>query len=175
MAVADTARIYAQTKHGTVRRHDGLVIDHVKRVVSTLTDAGINDDTILSVAWLHDIIEDTHTNYDDILNKFGNTVADMVSSLSEDSRLPQHARESEYEQRLSMAPPQAKTVKLADVLVNLQSETHSDLDATLDRKASRLRRHLLAIQSGIRHDTSAIQNKIDAALKMRGLDPVFVR
>lgn len=174
MQVVD-ARLYAQTKHGTMRRRGGFAIDHVKQVVDTLTDAGIDDDVILSAAWLHDVIEDTSTNYDEINNKFGRVIADMVSSLSKDGRLPRRSREIEYAQRLSTASPRAKVVKLADILVNLKSVTDSSMDAVrMKRKASRLRMYLLAIRDGMHHDVSAIQSQIDVTLESYGLEPVFL-
>lgn len=173
-AVED-ARLYAQAKHGTMRRRDGFAIDHVKQVVDTLTDAGIDDEVILSAAWLHDVIEDTSTNYDEINNKFGRVIADMVSSLSKDGRLPRRSREIEYTQRLSTASPRAKVVKLADILVNLKSVTDSSMDVIkMRRKTSRLRMYLLAIRDGMYLDVSAIQSQIDATLESCGLEPVFV-
>ncbi len=173
--VVEDARLYAQAKHGTMRRRDGFTIDHIQQVVDTLADAGIDDDVILSAAWLHDVIEDTSTNYDEINNKFGRVIADMVSSLSKDGRLPRCSREIEYAQRLSIASPRAKVVKLADILVNLKSVTDSSMDvAKMRRKASRLRMYLLAIQDGMCFDVSTIQNQIDVTLESCGLEPVFI-
>lgn len=173
--VVEDARLYAQAKHGTTRRRDGFTIDHVKQVVDTLVDAGIDDDVILSAAWLHDVIEDTGTNYDEINNKFGRVIADMISSLSKDGRLPRRARELEYAQRLSIASPRAKVVKLADILVNLKSVTGSSMDVVkMRRKTSRLRMYLLAIRDGIYFDVSTIQNQIDVTLESCGLEPVFL-
>ena len=173
--VVEDARLYAQAKHGTMRRRDGFTINHVKQVVDTLADAGIDDDVILSAAWLHDVIEDTSTNYDEINNKFGRVIADMVSSLSKDGRLPRRSREIEYAQRLSTASPRAKVVKLADILVNLKSVTDSPMDVVkMRRKTSRLRMYLLAIRDGMYLDVSTIQNQIDVILESCGLEPVFL-
>lgn len=171
----DDARLYAQAKHGTMQRRDGFTIDHVKQVVDTLVDAGIDDDVILSAAWLHDVIEDTSTNYDEINNKFGRVIADVISSLSKDGRLPRRSRETEYAQRLSIASPQAKVVKLADILVNLKSVNDSSMGVVkMRKKTSSLRVYLLAIRDGIHLDVSTIQSQIDVTLESCGLEPVFL-
>ena len=164
-----------QVVDATIRRRDGFAIDHIQQVVDTLADAGIDDDVILSAAWLHDVIEDTSTNYDEINNKFGSVIADIVSSLSKDGRLPRRSREIEYAQRLSTASPRAKVVKLADILVNLKSVTDSSMDVVkMRRKASRLRMYLLAIRDGMYLDVSIIQSQIDVTLASCGLEPVFI-
>jgi len=46
-----------------------------------LKDIGCNEDVVVS-GLLHDIIEDTEYNYEDIYERFGKTIADNVLFLS---------------------------------------------------------------------------------------------
>lgn len=175
MAV-DAARLYAEKKHGGARRRSGLAIEHVAEVVKILESVGVADDATLATAWLHDTIEDTDTGYDSICDRFGAGVADAVSALSKDRRLPADAREAEYLQRLRTASDSAKTVKFADILANLGSMAESGDDAAkLQRKAARLRRYLGAIHDGVDPDlpgVAAARSRMDQLLRLRGFEPV---
>ena len=50
---------------------------------------GFDDPKMLAAALLHDTIEDTTTDYDDLVEAFGPDVANWVAALSKDLRLPQ--------------------------------------------------------------------------------------
>lgn len=176
--VIERARMYAERKHGITRRRGGLAIDHVRKVVGNLLEMGVQDQRVVCAAWLHDTIEDTDANYDGIRSEFGKDVADMVSSLSKDNRLPRDMRIVEYVERLGRAAPGAKTIKLADILANLESLAGSGADtAKACRKAVQLRRYLLAVSSGISPNLpglASVQARLDALLGMHGLEPVAV-
>src|SRR5437762_6917708 len=57
---------------------------------------GIDDPEILAAALLHDTIEDTTTDYDDLEKQFGARVAGWAAALSKDKRLADDAREAAY-------------------------------------------------------------------------------
>jgi guanosine-3',5'-bis(diphosphate) 3'-pyrophosphohydrolase len=52
-----------------------------------LKEIGVKDEDILYAGWLHDMLEDTNTNFDDIHEKFGLRVAEIVSQATKDKRL----------------------------------------------------------------------------------------
>ena len=172
----EDARLYAERKHGRTRRRDGLVIDHVRDVVANLQSLGVRDRYAICAAWLHDTIEGTDTGYDGIRKRFGDAVADMVSSLSKDTRLPSEARAAEYAERLRLAGPDAKAVKLADIMTNLDSISSTEATkSTFHGKAAKLRRYLVAIRDGIDPDLPGLetaQKRLDALLRANGLAPV---
>lgn len=63
---------------------------HLEEVIAILTDYGFSPDNpdtapILVAGWLHDSLEDTELRYDDILNQFGNEVADLVWLVTDES------------------------------------------------------------------------------------------
>jgi len=80
---------------------------------------GYDDPEILTAALLHDTIEDTTTDHDDLSVAFSATVASWVSVLSKDSRLPEEMREEDYRAGLAAAPWQVQVCKLADIYDNL--------------------------------------------------------
>lgn len=172
-----TAERFATRRHGKLKRRNKLTIDHVKEVVENLRQAQVQDVSVLCVAWLHDTIEDTNTNYDDIYDEFGSMIANCVASLSKDPRLPSRERTRVYELQLVKARWEAKVVKLADILANLQTLVNtSNSTQRHQRKAARLRRYALSIKDGITvskvPQLSLLQKRLDTLLAYQGLEPV---
>jgi guanosine-3',5'-bis(diphosphate) 3'-pyrophosphohydrolase len=123
----------AKFHHGQVRK-DGKTpyIAHPFRVAMTVRDVfNVDDPVALTAALLHDVIEDTTADYDDLAGEFGTEVADVVAAVTKDMRKPNDVREAEYDRQLAAAPWQARLVKLADVYDNV-----SDcIDAGMRKKA----------------------------------------
>ena len=116
------AASFAARRHLHQVRKDGRTpyVAHPFRVAMTVRDLfGESDPEILCAALLHDLIEDTPTDYDTIRNKFGTRVADLVVALTKDMRLPEELREPAYDRQLADAEWGAKLIKLADVFDNL--------------------------------------------------------
>lgn len=115
------AAFAARRHHGQMRR-DGRTpyFAHVARVALTVSEVfGCHDEEALAAALLHDLIEDTTTDYEDILEPFGKSVADMVAALTKNMALPEAAREKEYDRRIARADWRVRLIKLADVYDNL--------------------------------------------------------
>ena len=74
---------------------------------------------MLAAALLHDTIEDTTTDYDDLVEAFGPDVANWVAALSKDSRLPNDEREEAYCKVLAASDWQVKVIKMADQYDNM--------------------------------------------------------
>lgn len=170
------AKEFATRRHGNARRRHGLAIHHVHEVVGNLKQACVQDTKTLCTAWLHDTIEDTNTDYDDIKDRFGADVADCVAALSKDKRLARRQRDTTYEAQLRVAPWRAKVVKLADILANLQHiPTNSD-STKYTQKAEKLQRYALAISNGITPDIvpdiALVQTRLDMLLMAHGLEMV---
>jgi guanosine-3',5'-bis(diphosphate) 3'-pyrophosphohydrolase len=98
---------------------------HVFRVCLILRHVfGISDERALAAAVLHDTLEDTNSDCDDLIDEFGEEVAGWVGLLSKDKRLPEEEREAAYMAGLANAPWQVKACKLADMLDNLIDSDH---------------------------------------------------
>jgi HD superfamily phosphodiesterase len=77
-------------------------------------------DLLYAGGYLHDCIEDTESDYEDVADVVGEQVADWVRLLSMDKRRPADDRRREYEGKLIDAPFPARVIKLADLLSNLR-------------------------------------------------------
>ena len=89
---------------------------------------GVSDPKVLCAALLHDTLEDTPTDYDDLADLFGADVAGWVAALSKDVRLPDADREAEYKRVLAAAPWPVQVCKLADIYDNLSDAVHLPAD-----------------------------------------------
>jgi (p)ppGpp synthase/HD superfamily hydrolase len=78
-----------------------------------------DDEDLLAAALLHDVLEDTRADYDDLLERFGPKIADIVVALSKDTRKIEPEREDEYYRKLAGESWRVKLIKLADVYDNL--------------------------------------------------------
>jgi len=113
---------FAGRAHLGQLRKDGKTpyVSHVFRVAMTLSQLfGVKEEEILTAAVLHDTIEDTTTDFDDIEERFGLRVAEWVALLSKDMRMPHGKREDAYLRQLAQAPYEVKLIKLADMYDNL--------------------------------------------------------
>lgn len=109
----------------------------------------VTDPVTLISAVLHDTIEDTTTDHDDVSEKFGTEVANIVALLSKDKRLTHDDRESQYVASILKADDRVKTIKLADTLDNLIDSRHltSEQRAKTVAKATHLLRLIEATES----------------------------
>ncbi|MFA6599491.1 MAG: HD domain-containing protein [Candidatus Omnitrophota bacterium] len=95
-------------------------VSHPFRVCMILRQVlGVEDEEILAAAVLHDTIEDTTTDRDDLEKRFSENVAQWVSLLSKDKRMKESVREAAYLRQLKDAPLPVRLIKLADVYDNL--------------------------------------------------------
>ncbi len=113
---------FAARAHRHQVRKDGQTpyVSHVFRVCLIVRHLfGIDHEQVLMAAVLHDTIEDTTTDFDDIEEHFGAEVARWVSAVSKDKRLRDDEREAAYCRGLSESPWQVRVCKLADIYDNL--------------------------------------------------------
>src|SRR5947207_1735380 len=112
---------FAARAHQGQLRKDGRTpyVSHVFRVCTVLQNVfGATDPRLLTAAVLHDTLEDTTTDFED-LQSFGADVARWVALLSKDKRLPEDEREAAYLTGLVQADWQVRLCKLADMYDNL--------------------------------------------------------
>ena len=113
------AYVYAMRAHGEQKRASGdPYISHPLEVAAILAGLKLDDATI-AAALLHDTIEDTNTDFDDIETHFGPQIAGWVRALTKDKREQEPIRENKYIEELAVSPWQVKACKLADVHDNL--------------------------------------------------------
>ena len=124
----DSATRFAVEAHaGTERRGKGFpYIIHpmeAAAIVATITP----DPEILAAAILHDVVEDTDCTVDELRREFGDRIAELVASESEDpmadlsEEASWHARKQAAIDRLAQAPHDAKIVAMGDKLSNTRA------------------------------------------------------
>lgn len=124
---ADIARLldavaFAARAHRHQLRKDGATpyVSHPVRVCLILQRVfGVTDARVLTAALLHDTVEDTTTDADDLDEGFGEDVRRWVAALTKDKRLPDVERERAYAAALVAGGWQVHLCKLADVYDNL--------------------------------------------------------
>jgi guanosine-3',5'-bis(diphosphate) 3'-pyrophosphohydrolase len=126
-ALLDRAYVYAMLAHGTQKRASGdPYFSHPLEVAAILTDLKVDDATIVS-ALLHDTIEDTAATKDDIREKFGSAIAELVDGLTKLKKLDlvsKQAVQAENLRKLLLAitsDVRVLLVKLADRLHNMRT------------------------------------------------------
>jgi guanosine-3',5'-bis(diphosphate) 3'-pyrophosphohydrolase len=143
-AVAFAARAHVHQK-----RKDGVTpyASHAFRVCLIIRHVfGIDDNAVLTAALLHDTIEDTTTDYDDIAKCFNRSVADWVAALSKDKRLMEGEREAKYVQMLRESCWQVQVCKLGDIYDNVMDSVHTPAEQQ-SRTLQNSRRYLDALSA----------------------------
>jgi guanosine-3',5'-bis(diphosphate) 3'-pyrophosphohydrolase len=161
---AATAAIQlAQRSHACqVRKNGEPVIAHLREVAglavqiqSGCAAAGSEPfeepsaDELYACGFLHDSIEDTDTDYEDVVEAAGPRVATWVSQISDDKRLPAPQRHAAYHRQIGAASRSARIVKLADLLSNLRGLTGDEGRTWIQRYLERVAAQLELIREGL--------------------------
>lgn len=134
MSLVDRARIFATEAHGATgqkRKYTGEpYITHPEAVVAILKGVGIDDETTLAAAWLHDVLEDCPSIAAFQIDAyFGPEVEIIVRELTDmppGRGLNRAQRKAEDQFRLAEASPRAQTIKCADLIDNTSSIVERD-------------------------------------------------
>lgn len=123
--------IFAELAHrGQFRKNSDVpFINHPVKVMNVLKDVGAPVE-VLAAGLLHDVVEDTEYTLEDIANRFGNPVSELVYYVTEKKEedgvmRPWKDRKRDYIDLLYSAPYEAVLVSAADKLANL-SDTYED-------------------------------------------------
>jgi len=124
-------------------------VSHVFRVCLVVRHVfAIDDSAALTAAVLHDTLEDTTTDFDDLKKHFGAEIASWVAALSKDKRLEEANREAAYGRQLAGAPWQVKVCKLADVFDNLTDAAYASPEQR-QRTIGNAKRYLEALRQDL--------------------------
>ncbi len=115
---------FAAHKHRGQRRKDAeqsAYINHPIALVRVLlVEARVTDEKTLLGAVLHDTLEDTDTTLDELRERFGRKVAELVAEVSDDKSLLAEERKALQIEHAPHLSKRAKLVKLADKICNLR-------------------------------------------------------
>jgi GTP diphosphokinase / guanosine-3',5'-bis(diphosphate) 3'-diphosphatase len=123
------AALYAARKHlGQTRKGENSApyINHPIEVASFIAEiGGIENETVLAAALLHDTVEDTDAKAEELQELFGEEVTSIVLEVTDDKSLPKLQRKQlQVEQAVSLSP-EAKLIRIADKISNIQDITYS--------------------------------------------------
>lgn len=122
------AYAYAAAAHsGQYRKRTRIpYFAHIITTMNYVTEL-TQDIEVLQAAILHDTVEDTWVTFDDLRREFGDRVAELVRTETENKRRNRPASETweirkrETIEHLKSASPDAKRIVLADKTANLES------------------------------------------------------
>jgi (p)ppGpp synthase/HD superfamily hydrolase len=131
-ALIDAARAYAAEAHGGIGQlrkytNDPYIV-HPEEVAA-LVATRPHTPEMIAAALLHDVVEDTPRSIEEIHQRFGPVVADLVADLTDVSKPSdgnRRVRKAMDRAHTAAASNQAKTIKLADLISNSASITAHD-------------------------------------------------
>ena len=132
----DDAFKFMKTKHGIQeRKTGGYYYEHPRRVASLVIrfKDSYRIEDLLIAALLHDTLEDTNATYEQIENKFGTMIADIVLELTSDKTMTATAlSKREYlAAKMVKMSSYALVIKLCDRLDNIDDLNKTSADFAL--------------------------------------------
>ena len=120
----ENAKLFVKKKHeGHYRKFGGgsYYDDHLFKVYEILESYGYSDE-YLAAGLLHDVVEDTDTEIEDVYELFGSEIGDIVFDLTKTYDSDESGASkalSEVERFKTITNEKSKVVKCADVMANL--------------------------------------------------------
>jgi len=114
---------FAALAHADQPRKKGNIpfISHCAMVAGLVKGAGW-DDTVVAAALLHDVLEDTSVEFEELEESFGPEVAELVAAVSEKEKsLRWEERKRDYLEQIKTAPDGALAIATADKIHNIHS------------------------------------------------------
>lgn len=113
-------RDYAIYKHGNQTYGDVPYVKHLDDVIYILIEHGFDKDKYILSGYLHDIIEDTDTSYNDINKAFGKEIAEIIYCLTDELGKNRKERKEKTYSKLR-TNTDSVIIKLADRIANIQN------------------------------------------------------
>ena len=125
----DRAIAFATKAHsGTLRKKDGIPYILHPMEVASIAGGITTDEEVLTAALLHDTVEDTNVTLDTIKSQFGDRVAALVASETEDKRRDRSPAETWMQRKVeslaalrNAVDPGGHVLWLSDKLANMRS------------------------------------------------------
>ncbi len=133
------ALAFAAERHRDQRRKDSVASPYINHPIALLqllmVEAEVADPEVLIAALLHDTLEDTATSPDELAQRFGPEIRNLVLELTDDKSLPKAERKQRRIECAARLSPKARLVLLADKICNLRDlATSPPPDWDLERR-----------------------------------------
>jgi guanosine-3',5'-bis(diphosphate) 3'-pyrophosphohydrolase len=120
-----SAAHFAAEKHANQKRKGKAgepYINHLLEVAQLISGAIPEPDTNLVIAaLLHDVIEDAGVTKEELVERFGSDVANLVAEVTDDESLPKVERKRLQVENAPKKSIRAQQIKLADKISNLRA------------------------------------------------------
>ena len=156
------AYLVARDAHqGQTRSSGEPYITHPVAVTCILAQMHLDYEALMA-AMLHDVIEDTEVTKEDLQQRFGNTVAELVDGVSKLDKLKfRNRKEAQAENFRKMVMAMAQDIRV--ILIKLADRTHNmrTLGALRPDKRRRIAKETLEIYSPLAHRLGIHNIKIE--------------
>ncbi len=165
------AAAFAAAKHRNQRRKDAEAspyINHPLELARILAvDGDVADAQTIAAALLHDTIEDTQTTFEELKERFGKVVADIVAEVTDNKALSNAERKHLQEVHAPHLTTRAKLVKLADKIANVRDVADNPpADWSLARRQEYFD-WAARVVAGLRGTNAQLETAFDAAMAGR--------
>lgn len=146
------------------RKYTGEPYRHHPFAVAEIIRSVPHTQDMILAAYMHDLLEDTECPESDMRSEFGDSVTDLVLWLTDVSKPGDGNRETRKRidrEHTAKAPPEAKTIKLADLIDNSQNIVAHDPKFA----AVYLREKRLLLDEALREGNPTLWTWADAIVK----------
>lgn len=165
-------KLAAHHHRGQERKGGDVYLSHPVRVARLLEEAGLKDETV-AAGFLHDVLEDTGCEKEEMERSVGGRVTSIVLEVTEkDKTVPWKKRKAGYLAALKIASKDALNVACADKIDNIESlasgqkksgkKFMKNFSADLGRKLSNYRTVQKLIRA--RHPACPLLGRLDQSL-----------
>ena len=162
---------FAADKHRDQRRKNAEASPYINHPIALarilVAEGGVTDPIVLCAALLHDTVEDTTTEPQDIEWQFGAEICAVVVEVTDDKALPKAERKRLQIEHSPALSERAKLVKLADKICNLRDVAESPpVGWPLERRQEYFD-WALAVVDGLRGASPRLEAAFDRAYALR--------
>jgi (p)ppGpp synthase/HD superfamily hydrolase len=119
--LVENAHRFAVEAHEGQEKDGAPYIDHLVAVARLVERAGYGDE-VVAAALLHDVVEHTDVELEEVRGRFGSGVADLVDAMTEPAEIePWARRKRAHRDRISRSGPNATAIFAADKVANAAS------------------------------------------------------
>jgi (p)ppGpp synthase/HD superfamily hydrolase len=158
---------FAAEKHAQQKRkgeNGEPYFNHLLEVAELIAASSPHLDVeLIMAAFLHDTVEDTGVTLQELEQRFGKDVADLVAEVTDDKSLPKEIRKQLQVEHTPEKSSRAQTLKLADKISNLRAIISSPPVGWSRERKQQYFKWALQVVSGIASPNQFLKSEFDKA------------
>jgi (p)ppGpp synthase/HD superfamily hydrolase len=159
---------FAARAHMMHRRKGNLqepYVNHLAEVAVLLAEATDGcDATLIAAGWLHDTLEDTDTEREELERFFGGEIASIVAEVTDDKSLPKTERKRLQIEKAPSKSVKARLLKIADKTSNVRALAKSPPMGWRRERSEEYVAWAEAVVAGCRGLNLRLEREFDAAV-----------